>query len=110
MAEIANRTGELIGIETRIAREDIEVTFDYIAPGYGKLSPGGLEAIELTARTEGILLDAIYTGKAMAGLIDHIRTGRLHAGQNVIFVHTGGTPALFAQSEELARRVAPRKL
>ena len=110
MAEIANCTAELIGVETRLARADMEITFDYIAPGYGQSSAGGLEAIELTARTEGIVLDAIYSGKAMAGLIDHVRTGRLHAGQNVVFVHTGGTPALFAQNEELAKRIAPRRL
>lgn len=65
------------------------------------MTPEGLEALKLVARSEGIILDPVYTSKAMAGLIDHIRTGRLAKSDTVIFVHTGGTPALFAYAEDL---------
>lgn len=110
MAGIADAAGKLIGLDLGIGREHIDVTFDYIAPGYGELSGGGLEAIALLARTEGILLDPIYTSKAMAGLIDDIRQGRRRPDEKVVFIHTGGTPALFAMNEQLATRVAPRRL
>ena len=110
MAEIARNAARLIGLDLAITRDDVDVTFDYIGPGYGKLSAEGLEAMALLARTEGILLDPIYSGKAMAGLIDDIRQGRRTADENVVFIHTGGTPALFAYSEELASRIAPRRL
>ena len=65
------------------------------------MSEAAKEAIELTARTEGLFLDPVYTGKAMAGLIAHIREGQYHRDQTVVFVHTGGTPALFAYHAEL---------
>ena len=63
------------------------------------------EAIQLVARHEGILLDPVYTGRAMAGLIDLVRRGEFGADETIVFWHTGGTPALFAYSEEL---LAPR--
>ena len=111
IARIANEAAELIEIDTRLKRDDLEITFDYIGPGgYGSVSPGCLEAIALLARTEGILVDPVYSGKALAGLIDHIRAGRLIAEQNVVFVHTGGTPALFAFHEELTRGIMPRTM
>jgi len=110
MARIANETAELIGIDTRLEREDFDISFDYIGPGYGQVSPGCLEAIALLARTEGILLDPIYSGKAMAGLIDHIRNGRFNSDQKIVFVHTGGTPALFAYSDDLVSGIERRKL
>lgn len=110
MTAIANQTAELIGNETRLSGDQLDITFDYIGPGYGVISPAGLEAIALMARTEGIFLDPTYTGKALAGLIDHIRGGRFSTGQNVVFVHTGGTPALFAANEALSSGIAPRRL
>ena len=111
MARIANQTAELIGIDTRLTRDDLDITFGYIgAGGYGSISPACLEAMTLLARTEGMLVDPIYSGKALAGLIDHIREGKFAAGDNVVFVHTGGTPALFAHSAELASGIEPRSL
>jgi L-cysteate sulfo-lyase len=67
----------------------------YAAPRYGTPSPAGMEAIKQLARTEGILLDPIYTGKAFAGMIDLIRKGKLGTSEPIIFLHTGGLPALF---------------
>ena len=68
---------------------------------YGEPSPRGLEAMQLAARTEGLILDPIYTAKAMAGLIDHARRGLLDARSTVVFIHTGGLPAMFAFKDEI---------
>ena len=65
------------------------------------MTPGSRDALVLLARTEGLLLDPVYTGKAMAGLIDDARHGRLGAGDQAVFIHTGGTPAVFAYRDEL---------
>lgn len=102
MAGIANAAAEHTGLDARLEREDIHLSHDHIGDAYGQVTPGCLEAISLLARTEGILLDPIYSGKAMAGLIHDLRTGILKPGQKVVFVHTGGTPALFAMNEVLA--------
>lgn len=69
---------------------------DYFAPGYGTPNEEGMEAVKLLARLEGILLDPVYTGKAMAGLIDGISQKRFKDEGPILFVHTGGAPALFA--------------
>jgi 1-aminocyclopropane-1-carboxylate deaminase/D-cysteine desulfhydrase-like pyridoxal-dependent ACC family enzyme len=108
MARIANQTAGLLGIDSHLEPEEIDLTFEYIGPGYGIVSPGALEAIALLARTEGILLDPIYSGKSMAGLIDDIRHGRVGNGQKVVFIHTGGTPALFAYNSVLSEGIAAR--
>ncbi|MDA1016170.1 MAG: D-cysteine desulfhydrase family protein [Planctomycetota bacterium] len=110
MARIANDAAELLGIETRLETADIDVTEEYVGPSYGVPTPGCLEALTLLARTEGILLDPSYSGKAMAGLIDHVRKAQFDQRQNIVFVHTGGTPALFAHADELAAAIAPRVL
>jgi 1-aminocyclopropane-1-carboxylate deaminase/D-cysteine desulfhydrase-like pyridoxal-dependent ACC family enzyme len=106
MAEIANVAATKLGLETRLAPTDIDVTLDYIPPGYGKLTPACFDAISLLARTEGILLDPVYTGKAMCALLDDVRRGRLTSKDHVVFVHTGGTPALFAYGRELAEQLS----
>ena len=76
------------------AKAEILLWDDYFAPGYG--TPNGMEAVKLLARLEGILLDPVYTGKAMAGLIDGIARKRFKDEGPILFVHTGGAPALFA--------------
>lgn len=78
------------------ARADITLWDDYFAPGYGTPNEEGVEAIKLLARLEGILLDPVYTGKAMAGLIDGISQNRFKDHGPILFIHTGGAPALFA--------------
>ena len=78
------------------ARADIQLWDDYFAPGYGILSDEGQEAVQLLAKLEGILLDPVYTGKAMAGLIDGITRQRFKDDGPILFIHTGGAPALFA--------------
>ena len=80
---------------------EVEVCDTVLAPGYGRLNDAVREAMALAARREGLLLDPVYTGRAMAGLIDHVRSGRIAPGSRVLFVHTGGQPALFAYAESL---------
>jgi 1-aminocyclopropane-1-carboxylate deaminase/D-cysteine desulfhydrase-like pyridoxal-dependent ACC family enzyme len=109
MVALGNQTAELLGLPERLEEADIVNQEAYAGEGYGIPSPEGLEAIRLLAETEGIFLDPVYTSKGMAGLIDHIRGGRLQAGETVVFIHTGGTSALFAYAEELlAARPRPR--
>ena len=78
------------------ATADIQLWDDYFAPGYGTPNEEGMDAVKLLARLEGILLDPVYTGKAMAGLIDGIEQKRFKDEGPILFVHTGGAPALFA--------------
>ena len=76
-----------------------DLVSDYAAPGYGLPNPGTIEAIKLLATLEGIFLDPVYSGKAMAGLIDMIRKGRFTRDETIVFIHTGGAPALFAYTD-----------
>lgn len=69
---------------------------DYFAPGYGVPNDAGMEAVKLLASLDGVLLDPVYTGKAMAGLIDGISQKRFNDDGPILFIHTGGAPALFA--------------
>src|SRR5262245_34121467 len=101
LAEVGNATAALLGLPYRITAADIDIRDDYIGEGYGVVTPASREALALLARTEGILLDPVYTGKAMAGLIDDARHGRLRVEDQVVFIHTGGTPAVFAYRDEL---------
>ena len=80
---------------------DVDVCDAVLAPGYGRLNEAVREAMALAAGHEGLLLDPVYTGKAMAGLIAHVRSGRIAPGSRVLFVHTGGQPALFAYGDSL---------
>ena len=103
LAEVGNAAAALLGLPHRVTAADIDVRDDYIGERYGAVTPGSRDALALLARTEGILLDPVYTGKAMAGLIDDARQGRLGANDQVVFIHTGGTPAVFAYRDELMR-------
>ncbi|MGQ9585374.1 MAG: D-cysteine desulfhydrase family protein [Anaerolineae bacterium] len=100
IARYANEAAKHLGIDVEFSPDDIVNTNDYIGERYGAPTKEGLEAIKLVARTEGILLDPVYTGKAMAGLVDHVRRGKLGTDDTVIFLHTGGNPALFAYHED----------
>jgi D-cysteine desulfhydrase len=97
IAEIANAGAELLQLETRFFTEEILVNDAYCSAGYGVLTAAEKEAILLFARQEAILLDPVYTGRAAAGLVDLIRHGFFKADEKVLFWHTGGTPALFAE-------------
>jgi 1-aminocyclopropane-1-carboxylate deaminase/D-cysteine desulfhydrase-like pyridoxal-dependent ACC family enzyme len=91
----------LLGWQMDLAESDVESYDEYVETAYGEPSPRGLQAMALAARTEGLILDPIYTAKAMAGLIDHARRGLLGPHDTVVFIHTGGLPALFAFSDAI---------
>ena len=93
--KLANATAELLAIDGAVGSGDVVANCDYVGEGYGLPTEGMLEAVSLVARTDGILLDPVYSGKGMAGLVDLVRKGRYRQDQNVVFVHTGGAQALF---------------
>jgi D-cysteine desulfhydrase family pyridoxal phosphate-dependent enzyme len=99
---IANEAAAIIGSEVRITPDDIVSIDGYLGPGYAVPTESGDSAIGLLAKAEAIFLDPVYTGKAMGALIDHIRRGVVGSDETVIFVHTGGTPSIFAHAERLA--------
>lgn len=94
--ELAQATAVRLGVKGGIPRESVRCFDDYFGPGYSLPNEGMENAVKLVAQTEGILLDPVYTGKAMFGMLDLIRKGFFRKGQNVLFVHTGGSPALYA--------------
>ncbi len=94
---LANQTAARLGIDKKIESEDVLVNDAYCQAGYGIFQPAEVEVIRLFARTEGILLDPVYTGRAAAGLIDLIRKGFFSPDETVLFWHTGGIPAVFAE-------------
>lgn len=99
---IVRDLGKTVKTDWEVEGEDVVVYDDYIGDGYGIPSAATVDAIKVLARTEGILLDPVYTGKGMAGLIDLIRRGEFGRNETVLFWHTGGQPALFAHAETLS--------
>jgi D-cysteine desulfhydrase len=100
---LVRETAERAGLGAAVPRDSVVCFGDYVGPGYSLPTPGMVEAVQLLARTEGILLDPVYTGKAMAGLIDLVRKGSFDRDRNVLFVHTGGSPALDVYRECLVQ-------
>jgi D-cysteine desulfhydrase family pyridoxal phosphate-dependent enzyme len=96
VASLSTATTEALGEKTDILAQDILVIDSYIGAGYGIMGASEIEAIRLFARTEGLLLDPVYTGRAAAGMIDLIRRGYFKSDETVLFWHTGGTPAIFS--------------
>jgi len=101
VADIASRLAARIGVESSVAPKEVVAYDGYLGGGYAVLGDPEREAIQLAARCEGILLDPVYTGRAMAGLIDLVRRREFGASETILFWHTGGTPALFAYAKEL---------
>jgi L-cysteate sulfo-lyase len=103
---LAEATGEKLGLKGGIPRAAVEANCDYVGAGYGIPTEGMGEAVRLLARLEGILLDPVYSGKAMAGLIDLIRKDAFAKDENVVFLHTGGQAGLFGYREFLTKAAA----
>ncbi|MGV3719356.1 MAG: pyridoxal-phosphate dependent enzyme, partial [Actinomycetota bacterium] len=103
IAALTNTAVEWLGTDTRLTPAEVDNRGDAVGPEYGLATPEAMDALHLTARTEGILLDPVYTAKAMAGLRAAIRCGDVSADSTVVFVHTGGNPALFAYAQDLAQ-------
>jgi D-cysteine desulfhydrase/L-cysteate sulfo-lyase len=97
----AQKVAEMINCQGVVTQGDVWVDDRMLRPGYGQLNAELLEAIRLTARYEGMLLDPTYSGKSMAGLIHLVTSGHFQRDQTVVFLHTGGTPALFGYPEIL---------
>lgn len=104
LVNIANEAAKLLNLDITLSPEEITVHDDYIGEGYGIITDGCIQAIKLVAKTEGIFLDPVYTGKAMAGLIDLIHKGRFTEKDTVVFIHSGGIPALFTYDKEITKK------
>ena len=104
--KLAESTAAKLGLKGGVPRAAVEANCDYVGAGYGIPTEGMAEAVRMLARTEGILLDPVYSGKAMAGLIDLIRKGAFGKDENVVFLHTGGQVGLFGYRDFLTKAAA----
>jgi D-cysteine desulfhydrase len=95
IAVMANAAAELIGYEKCWTADEVRIENDYIGPGYSIPSEAGNAAIKLVGNREGVLLDPVYTGKAFAGIIGCVEKGSIEKGASVLFIHCGGSPALY---------------
>ncbi len=97
--DLAVRTTEFLGTGTKISRDSVRANCDYVGAGYGLPTEGMVDALKLLARTEGLLFDPVYSGKGLDGLIDQVRKGYFAGMDNIVFLHTGGSAALFGYPE-----------
>jgi L-cysteate sulfo-lyase len=100
--KLAEKVADAIGAKGAVARDRVMANCDYVGAGYGLPTPGMIDALKIFARTEGILLDPVYSGKGADGLIDLVRKGFFKSGENVVFLHTGGAVGLFGYEHALA--------
>ncbi len=103
VAEIANQTAKAMSLEFEFAPEDIIVFDEYGGKGYGVMTAEVADAVATMARLEGLMLDPVYTAKAMAGLTDLVKKGHFQRDDVVVLLHTGGTPNLFIYEEEMQK-------
>jgi D-cysteine desulfhydrase len=101
--KLAKETAAKLGVKKEIPREKVVCFDQYVGPGYSIPTDSMVEAVKLFAQTEAILLDPVYSGKTAAGLIDLIRKGHFASGANVLFLHTGGSPALYAYMDSFRK-------
>ena len=101
LLDLGQRTANLLRLDMALTRQHFIVHDGYLGGGYGVLGAAERDAISLVARREGLLADPVYTGRALAGLLDLIRQGRFREDETVVFWHTGGLPAIFAYEDEL---------
>ena len=99
--DYAQRAAQLIGLSTVVERDDFDLVDDHVESGYGVVTAPIVETIQLVARQHGMVLDPVYNGKTMLSLIEHVRSGKVTHEQSVVYMNTGGTPALFAHNAEL---------
>lgn len=100
--QLSQATAEKLGCAGVVQRSDVVANTDYVGDGYGLPAPSTLEAIDMFAKLEAILLDPVYSGKGAAGMIDLIRKGHFRKDEKVVFLHTGGSAALFGYTTDLA--------
>jgi 1-aminocyclopropane-1-carboxylate deaminase/D-cysteine desulfhydrase-like pyridoxal-dependent ACC family enzyme len=99
--QIGRETANALEFDAGLADDDIIIMDEYVKEGYGTVDKDTAETIRLLFMTEGIVLDPVYTGKAMAALLDLVRKGTFQKEDRVVFFHTGGTPALFPYRKRL---------
>ena len=99
--ELVKLTADHVGVNSDISAEAVRCYDEYVGPGYSLPTPQMAEAVRMLAGLEGVLIDPVYTGKAMAGLIDLVRKGIFDKNENVLFIHTGGSPALYVYMDEI---------
>ena len=99
--DLVQRTAKHISLNSDIPREAVVCFDEYVGPGYSLPTPEMAEAVRMLARLEGVLIDPVYTGKTMAGLIDLVRKGIFNKDENLLFVHTGGSPALYVYMKDI---------
>lgn len=100
IVKLAEKVCDKLEIENPVTQEDVVVFDDHVGPGYGVATQEMVDAVQLLARTEGILTDPVYTGKVLAAFIDMVKSGHFKDCKNILFLHTGGAPALFAYEDE----------
>jgi 1-aminocyclopropane-1-carboxylate deaminase/D-cysteine desulfhydrase-like pyridoxal-dependent ACC family enzyme len=103
--EVAAGGAAIAGLPITLDEDDLDIHDEYVGPAYGKVTEAGIEAIRLAARTEALVLDPVYTGKAMSGLIGEARAGRVQPHETALLVHTGGLPITFAYHDEILARL-----
>ncbi|MFO1171642.1 MAG: D-cysteine desulfhydrase [Hyphomicrobiaceae bacterium] len=106
--KLACATADKLGISGAVRAEHVVANTDYVGEGYGFPAPDTIAAIEMMARLEGILLDPVYSGKGMAGLVDLCRKGRFKRGDTVVFLHTGGSVGLFGYRADFDKAQSQR--
>ena len=104
--EKAHAAAEILGVSATLREEEIDVTDGLIGAGYGTPPDESLDAVYLAARTEGLILDPIYTGRALAALRQAVRARAIRDGETPVFIHTGGAPNVFAHAEALSAHAA----
>lgn len=107
VADVSDAAHRALDLEPAASREDIIVFDEYMKDGYGIMNQEVADVLRLVFATEGILLDPVYTSKAMIGLVDLVRKGYFKAGEKIVFFHTGGTPALFPNRDKLLEFLEP---
>jgi D-cysteine desulfhydrase len=101
--KLAKETAAKLGVKKEIPRDSVVCFDQYVGPGYSIPTDSMVEAVKLFAQTEAILLDPVYSGKTAAGLVDRVRKGHFAPGTNVLFLHTGGSPALYAYMDSFRK-------
>ena len=99
--DLVQQTAVHVGVQSDISVDAVRCYDEYVGPGYSLPTPEMAEAVRLLAGLEGILIDPVYTGKAMAGLIDLVRKGIFDKNENILFIHTGGSPALYVYMQDI---------
>ena len=98
---LVQKTAAHVGVKSEIPRSAVVCFDEYVGPGYSLPTPEMAEAVKMLARDEGILMDPVYTGKAMAGFIDLIRKGYFEKDEKLLFIHTGGSPGLYVYINDI---------